>query len=126
LGPIDLDRVRISDVPGIVAFDTLSKAREVAEREPFRAMPQLIETVGQHNIIGWRGRYFTVHTGLGPIDLDRVRISDVPGIVAFDTLSKAREVAESLKSQPRWRRAALAARATIHRLARGDSRRTAK
>ena len=57
------------------------------------ALPRLVESIGAHNIISWRGRYVALPRGLGTVDVHRADLESLPDTFVTDTLAAARRAA---------------------------------
>ena len=82
------------------------------------APPRLVETIGDHNIIEWNGRFFALLRLIGRVEVDNFEPNALPGFFSSGSLQQVRKDVLAWQAAPRWRRAAdkLKARYIRHRL----------
>ena len=82
------------------------------------ALPRLVETIGDHNIIEWNGRFFALLRLIGRVEMDKCELNALPGLFSSSSLQQVRNDVLAWQAAPRWRRVAdkLKARYIRHRL----------
>jgi radical SAM protein with 4Fe4S-binding SPASM domain len=127
LGSLDVERAELETLPDTFIADTLTAARRAAREwiatHELSAPPKFLERVGAYNLVRWSGRYYALHQALGPIEVDRVDVAGLPGVIVADSLRGAQAAAGARGSLPPWRRAAATIRS---RLAGERARRAAR
>ena len=126
LGTVDVHRADLESLPDTFITDTLTAARRAARdwiaRNELSAPPRFLESVGAYNLVQWSGRYYALHQALGRLEVDRIGVAGLPGVIVADSLRGAQAAAGARGKLPPWRRAAATIRS---RLAGGRARRAA-
>lgn len=75
-GGIEVDKVDLASVPGLIVGDTLdSVSSNVRANQP----PFLAGSVREYNIIRYRGQYIGIPQSAGAIEVDKVDLASIPG-----------------------------------------------
>jgi hypothetical protein len=61
-------------------------------------VPHLVETIGNYNLVSYRGRYWGIPHAAGPVDFGKDDLSAIEGIVFDVSLNAARS---ALRKKPR-------------------------
>jgi radical SAM protein with 4Fe4S-binding SPASM domain len=117
LGSVDVQRADLESLPDTFIADTLTAARRavrdwIAAKE-LSAPPRFLESTGAYNLVQWRGRYYALHQALGRIELDRIDVAGLPGVIVADSLDGAQAAAGARSHLPPWRRAAATIRSRL-------------
>jgi radical SAM protein with 4Fe4S-binding SPASM domain len=96
LGPIDLDAWDLAGLPGLLRGDNLRAMRQMIRartaEDAHSEEPQLIEELGDYNIVRFGDAYLGVPHDLGPIDLSEQDLAALPGLFRGETLNAVRDM----------------------------------
>ena len=117
LGPIDLDKVNLDSVPGIIFEKTyvklLSKIHEEIQNPlgashhgkllpNYYSSPTTIEAICNYNIVAWKFSFYGIPQFLGELDIDQINLNDYDNILTDVTLNHLKVRIQSINNKPKY------------------------
>ncbi|MEW5774324.1 MAG: glycosyltransferase family 2 protein [Thermodesulfobacteriota bacterium] len=104
LGPVDMNDEGQRTQDGVLMAATLDEARQLARTTTVRPEgpmhPVLTETICDHNIVHYRGRFYCMPHALGPADLEDEATRNHPAVLTTRTLAQARKLVRAATRPP--------------------------
>jgi hypothetical protein len=75
-----MPKAHVAMTPALTGLVDAAFTHGIADDTP----PQLIRSIGHHNIVRWRNKYFRIPQALGSFELDKANLDDLPGLIQSD------------------------------------------